>query len=76
MASSQAANVNLFLPILLHENADDILKQLKPDFIRLAKSKLDNGFRIEFWDEPYNNLNDKNKTSGTDSDIAIAPVQQ
>jgi hypothetical protein len=76
MASSQAANVNLFLPILTNPKADEILRLLKNDYDRLAKNflvigKLDNGYRIEFWDEPNNNLSDKTKVSGTDSDIAI-----
>lgn len=76
MASSQVANVNLFLPILLHPNVDEILKQLIPDFNRLAKDKLFNGFRIEYWAEEIKDdkglLGDHNKRSGTDSDIAIA----
>jgi hypothetical protein len=76
MASSQAANINLFLPILLHPNADAILENLKPDFARIARSKLDHGYRIEFWDEesgkPKGNLNDKNAMSGTDADLVIA----
>lgn len=72
MASSQAANVNLFLPILLHANADAILSRLKPDFARLATNELDHGYRIEFWDEPFGNLGDKSEAAGTDSDIAIA----
>ncbi len=72
MASSQAANINLFLPILLHPRADAVLAQLKPDFARLAVSQLDHGYRIEFWDEPFGNLHDKSKVAGTDTDIAIA----
>jgi len=74
MASSQAANVNLFLPVLLHPDADQILKQLKPDFNRLAKDQLDKGFRIEYWGEKEEKglLGDHNALSGTDSDIAIA----
>jgi hypothetical protein len=72
MASSQAANLNLFLPILLHPNANAVFAKLKPDFARLAVSQLDKGYRIEFWDEPFGNLNDKSKAAGTDSDIAIA----
>ncbi len=72
MASSQAACVNLFFPILLHKNVSSILKHIKPDFRSIAKDKLDKGFRVEFWDEPFNNLNDKNKATGTDVDIAIA----
>ena len=76
MASSQAANVNLFLPILLSPKANDILKLLKPDFKKLAITELYKGFRIEFWDGNSNKekglLADHNARSGTDSDIAIA----
>lgn len=72
MASSQAANVNLFLPLLLHPRAADVFGALRPDFARLATAELDRGFRIEYWDEPFGNLRDKNMRSGTDADIAIA----
>jgi len=76
MASSQAANVNLFLPILLHPHANNILKLLKPDFNRLATGELHKGFRIEYWDGNSNEerglLKDHSSLSGTDSDIAIA----
>ncbi len=72
MASSQAANINLFLPILKHRSATAILRELKPDFVRLATEKLDCGYRIEFWDEDHGCLNDKTPVSGTDTDLAIA----
>ncbi len=72
VASSQAANINLFLPILQSPEASQVFSKLKPDFASLATSQLDNGYRIEFWDEPYGSLNDKNKMTGTDTDIAIA----
>jgi hypothetical protein len=72
VASSQVANINLFLPILLHPRAKSVFATIKPDFARMAIEYLDNGFRIEFWDEPFGNLNDKKSTSGTDSDIGIA----
>ncbi len=72
MASSQAANLNLFLPILQSPNASAVLARLRPDFARLAVAQLDNGFRIEFWDEGFGNLHDKSKAAGTDADIAIA----
>lgn len=72
MASSQAANINLFLPLLLHPRASDVFRAIRPDFDRLASDQLDGGYRIEFWDEPSGNLGDKNKATGTDSDIAIA----
>jgi hypothetical protein len=82
MASSQAANINLFLPILHRPAADRILRAIKPDFASLATKELDNGYCIEFWGGNFQNssnnsvnaghLGDKAKTSGTDSDIAIA----
>lgn len=72
MASSQAANLNLFLPLLCHPLADAVLSQLKPDFAHLATDQLDHGYRIEFRDEPFGSLGDKSATAGTDSDIAIA----
>ena len=73
MASSQAACANLFLPILKDPNlAILILSKVKTDIKKIATDLLDNGFRIEFWDEPDNSLNDHNNVSGTDSDIAIA----
>jgi hypothetical protein len=72
MASSQAANVNLFLPILLHPKAGAVLALLKPDFARLATDELNHGYRIEFWDEGFGSLADKKGTTGTDADIAIA----
>ena len=76
MASSQAANVNLFLPLLLSPHANEILRQLKPDFKELAINELYKGFRIEYWDGNSNDerglLKDHSSLSGTDSDIAIA----
>jgi len=39
---------------------------------RAWQCQLDHGYRIEFWDEPFGNLNDKTPVSGTDTDIAIA----
>lgn len=72
MASSQAANLNLFLPVLHSPQAAAILATIKPDIARIATDHLDKGYRIEFWDEPFGNLGDKTDVSGTDSDIAIA----
>jgi hypothetical protein len=80
MASSQAANVNLFLPILLHPSANVILQELKPNFKELAINELYKGFRIEFWDGNSNKekglLGDHSVIAGTDSDIAIAYYNQ
>jgi hypothetical protein len=82
MASSQAANINLFLPVLLHPSAGAILGAIKPDFARLATAYLDHGYCIEYWGGNFvaggigfgntGPLNDKTKMSGTDADMAIA----
>ena len=69
VASSQVANANLFLPVLLHPKAAAVLSALKPDFAHLATDYLDHGFRIEFWDEPFGTLGDNSLTA---SDIGIA----
>lgn len=77
MASSQAACVNLFMPILQDPQiAVRVLGAVKSDIKEIAVDHLDRGFRLEFWDEPDNVLNDHNKTSGTDADIAIAYYDQ
>ena len=73
MESSQAACVNLFLPLLKDPLiATKILGAVKGDIKEIATNYLDTGFRIEFWDEPDNALNDHTNVSGTDADIAIA----
>lgn len=80
MASSQIACANLFLPIMAHPDiAPSILSSVKPDIASIATEELDNGFRIEFWDEDPNGpedqsglLRDHNKSTGTDADFAIA----
>lgn len=73
MASSQIACANLFLPIIANPDlAPGILRNVKEDIADIATDELDNGFRIEFWDEPENMLADHNKSTGTDSDFAIA----
>lgn len=76
IASSQVANINLFLPILLNIEANTILSHLKDDFKRLAVDELYKGFRLEFWDgncsKDKGSLKDHTAVAGTDSDIAIA----
>ncbi|MCZ7558527.1 MAG: hypothetical protein M5R41_19235 [Bacteroidia bacterium] len=81
MASSQAANINLFLPILHHPNASAILAGINgapPDFVTLATDALDHGYCLEFWGGNFGKnkkdkgpLGDKSPRAGTDSDIAI-----
>jgi hypothetical protein len=79
MASSQAANVNLFLPILYHPSASAIFSCIKEDFASLAVEQLDHGYCLEFWGGNFGSdaadrgpLGDKSGNHGTDSDIAIA----
>ena len=82
MASSQAANINLFLPILHHPQASAILAAIPAapkDFTSLATDQLDQGYCLEYWGgnfDPQESgkgvLGDKSTQAGTDSDIAIA----
>jgi hypothetical protein len=79
MASSQAANVNLFLPVLQHPRCNEVLSKIRPDFASLATEHLDQGYCLEYWggnfkDDSANRgpLGDKSGSHGTDSDIAIA----
>jgi hypothetical protein len=79
MASSQAANINLFLPVLHHAAVSNILRHIKPDFASLAIDQLDHGYCLEFWGGNFGSyaachgpLGDKSGSHGTDTDIAIA----
>lgn len=82
MASSQAANINLFLPILHHPQASAILATIPTapkDFASLATEQLDHGYCLEYWGGNFDAkksgkgvLGDKSTRAGTDSDIAIA----
>ena len=79
MASSQAANINLFLPILHHPAASAILGAIKNDFKTLATDQLDHGYCLEYWGGNFGGalfdkglLGDKSAKAGTDADIAIA----
>ena len=76
MASSQAANLNLFLPLLLHTKADEIFGHLKPDLSSIATAEFYRGFCLEFSGansgQPTGPLGDQSARSGTDADIAIA----
>lgn len=83
-ASSQTACVNLFLPLLESDYANEILKalcadkQLPIDFKEIDRKAegFYKGFRFEFWDEGNSGkkgyLNDHTPAAGTDADIAIA----
>jgi hypothetical protein len=72
MASSQAACLNLFLPILEDKKmADTILPQINNKYKSLATNELEGGFQFEYCDSS-NPLNDHTDAAGTDSDVAIA----
>lgn len=76
MASSQAACINLFVPLLKDpEIAAQVLRTVKPDLKEIATDHLDGGFQIEFWPgqgDERGPLNDHSAVAGTDADIAIA----
>jgi hypothetical protein len=76
MASSQAACLNLFVPLLLQPSiASDVLRMIKPDLQSIATDHLDGGFQVEFWPGKglqKGLLQDHTTIAGTDADIAIA----
>jgi hypothetical protein len=76
MASSQAAVINLFLPLLLHPGANAIFRQVKPGFKSLATDKLYKGFRLGFrgrtGEDCKEVLADYHAGSCTEAGIAIA----
>ncbi len=77
--SSQTACINLFMPLLLSEDADRILPMIPgcpSDFSKMARDKLFHGFCFEYWGQDIKQgaglLNDHSKRAGTDADVAIA----
>lgn len=79
VVSSQAANINLFLPALNSPHVNAIMGSIKDDFRSLAVDHLHNGYCLEYWGGNFNKscvetglLGDKSKSAGTDADIAIA----
>lgn len=76
MASSQAACLNLFVPLMQDPAiAAEVLRNVRPDLDSIATDKLDRGFRIEFWADDGSGkglLGDHSNAAGTDADVAIA----
>lgn len=77
--SSQTACINLFLPVLVSEEANRILPQVPgcpSDFGQIARDRLFHGFCFEYWGQDIEQdagvLNDHSKQAGTDADLAIA----
>lgn len=85
MASSQCACINLFMPVLLDANASEILKHVQgcpKDFKEIDRTRLYKGFCFEYWGQDIENksskglLQDHTHAAGTDSDIAIAYLNE
>ena len=81
MASSQTACVNLFMPLLLDKNADEIIRNLPgapSDFRKINRNRLYKGFCFEYWGQDFTTgkglLGDHSNAAGTDSDLAIAYI--
>lgn len=77
--SSQTACINLFMPILLSEEADNILPLIPgcpSGFKKIARDRLHHGFCFEYWGQDIQSdkgvLNDHSNGAGTDADVAVA----
>lgn len=77
--SSQTACINLFMPLLLSDEANDILQKIlgcPSDFKEIARKELFKGFCFEYWGQDIKQgkgvLNDHSSQAGTDADVAIA----
>lgn len=77
--SSQMACINLFMTLLLSEQASHILKKLSTcpsNFKEIARDKLYHGFCFEYWGQDVKKgkgvLNDHCSGAGTDADVAIS----
>lgn len=83
VASSQTACINLFVPILESNHADDILKKsgIAPkNFDHIDRNKLRKGYCFEYWDSQTEGkkglLGDHTPHAGTDSDVAICYINK
>ncbi len=79
VASSQTACINLFVPILESEQADQILLEsgVAPEgFAHIDREQLRKGYCFEYWESSLEGskglLGDHSPHAGTDSDVAIA----
>ena len=79
VASSQTACINLFVPILESEYADQILigaGVVPKDFDHIDRNQLRKGYCFEYWESTLEGakglLGDHSPHAGTDSDVAIA----
>ena len=78
VASSQTACINLFVPILESEYADQILigaGVVPKDFDHIDRNQLRKGYCFEYWESTLEGtkglLGDHSPNAGTDSDVAI-----
>jgi len=81
MASSQTACVNLFMPVLLDMNSDKIVRAVSgcpKDFVSIDRDRLFKGFCFEYWGQDFTEgkglMGDHSNAAGTDSDLAIAYI--
>ena len=79
VASSQTACINLFVPILESEYADQILigaGVVPKEFDHIDRNQLRKGYCFEYWESTLEGtkglLGDHSPNAGTDSDVAIA----
>ena len=78
VASSQTACINLFVPILESEYADQILKKsgvAPKGFDHIDRDQFRKGYCLEYWESSVGAkglLGDHSPHAGTDSDVAIA----
>lgn len=79
VASSQTACINLFVPILESEYADQILigaGVVPKDFDHIDRNQFRKGYCFEYWESTLEGtkglLGDHSPHAGTDSDVAIA----
>ncbi|MCM1034456.1 MAG: hypothetical protein NC038_02645 [Paludibacter sp.] len=69
--------MNLFVPILESEYADEILKSISAcpkNFDHICRDELYRGYCFEFWnstDDTDKGFGDHSKQAGTDADVAI-----
>lgn len=77
--SSQTACINLFMPLLLSNEANLILPKIPGcplDFKKIARNHLFEGFCFEYWGQDIKQgkgvLKDHSAHAGTDADVAIA----
>ncbi len=83
VASSQTACINLFVPILESDYADEIIKKsgiCPSNFDHIDRTQLRKGYCFEYWEQNAEGskglLGDHTPHAGTDSDVAISYIDK